>query len=99
MRFWITSVVVLFGMVELYQSMKNFTLPLPVFILGGAVLAIASNYNKLYSWYFRDSRTEPPLLDAANSPSWNNLSQSQSKPAFQPPRPISFTINRSGKPE
>jgi hypothetical protein len=99
MRFWITSFLVLFGMAELFQWVKHFTVPLPMFILGGAILAIASNYNKLVSWPFEDSAAEPPLMDSANSPNSRHLNQSQSKPVIQLPRPISFTINRSGKPD
>ncbi len=46
MKVWIASVLILLGMVEVYQWMKHFTVPLPVFIIGGDILAIASNYGK-----------------------------------------------------
>ncbi len=50
MKVWATSFIVLFGLVELYQWVQHLhfgvDLPLPVFILGGAALAIASNYDK-----------------------------------------------------
>lgn len=96
MRIWITSFLVLFAIAELYQWMSHFTLPLPTFILGGALLAIASNYSKVSNW-FQDTDAEPPVIDSANSPIPPHLRQSQSKPVFQVPRSISFTINRSGK--
>ncbi|HEY9633524.1 MAG TPA: hypothetical protein V6D14_08970 [Coleofasciculaceae cyanobacterium] len=99
MRFWITSFLVLFGMAELFQWIRHFSVPLPMFILGGALLAIASNYKKLANWALRNKTAEPPLLDSANSSTWNSLNSSPSKPAFQPPRSISFTINRSAEPE
>ena len=46
MKVWLTSVVVLFVLVQLFQSIKGFFVPLPVYILAGAFLAIASNYDK-----------------------------------------------------
>lgn len=44
MRVWVTTFVVLFAIAELFQWLQKFTLPLPMYILGGALLAIASNY-------------------------------------------------------
>ncbi|MEC4983180.1 MAG: hypothetical protein SAK42_03600 [Oscillatoria sp. PMC 1076.18] len=46
MKVWIVSFFLLFGLAELYQWAKDVTLPLPVFVLAGAFLAIASNYEK-----------------------------------------------------
>lgn len=102
MRVWITSVLVVFGMVELYQWMKNFTLPLPVFILAGAVLAIASNYGKYAGWSFQppspSSETQlvqTPLRDELTKVSnGSKLNQSSTKPLPQATREISFTIRR-----
>ncbi len=45
MRVWIAIFFVLFAFGEFYQWIKHFTLPLPIYILGGAFLAIASNYH------------------------------------------------------
>lgn len=57
MKVWATSFIVLFGLVELYQWVQHLhfgvDLPLPVFILGGAALAIASNYDKRAGLPFR----------------------------------------------
>lgn len=81
MQIWIASFVVLFALAELFQWLKHFSLPLPVFILGGVFLAIASNYEKitgLSADFSLPSEDEPPL------PS--------SQP--QPARSISFTIRR-----
>ena len=47
MRVWLTSFILLFGAAELFQWAKSLTLPMPIFVLGGAFLAIASNYDKL----------------------------------------------------
>lgn len=46
MRFWISAVFVLFVLVQFYQWVKGFILPLPIYVFAGAFLAIASNYDK-----------------------------------------------------
>lgn len=101
MRVWITSVLVVFGMVELYQWMKNFTLPLPVFILAGVLLAIASNYGKYAGWSFQSpaqsdtKAVQTPRGDGlTETPNWSNLNPSSEKSLPQATRSISFTIRR-----
>ena len=105
MRVWITSVLVVFGMVELYQWMKNFTLPLPVFILAGAMLAIASNYGKYAGWSFQSpfaqSQMQPVqtvLRDKFTQVSnGSSLNPSSAKSLPQAAREISFTIRRTSE--
>ena len=46
MRVWLTSVVLIFIAAQIFQSLKGFFVPLPIYILAGAFLAIASNYDK-----------------------------------------------------
>lgn len=46
MKVWLLAVAVLFVLVQLFEWVKGFMLPLPFYILGGAFLAIASNYEK-----------------------------------------------------
>ncbi len=46
MRVWLAAVAVLFVLVELLDWLKGFILPFPVYVLGGAFLAITSNYDK-----------------------------------------------------
>jgi hypothetical protein len=103
MRVWFASFLVLFGTVELLQWVKHFTLPLPAFIVGGALLAIASNYGKDAGWSFQDLSSQvkldrkPAPTDADRSPPESNLSPNPTippTPLSQPPRPISFTIQR-----
>ncbi len=86
-RVWIAIFLVLFGMAELYQWMKQFTLPLPIYILGGAFLALASNYERRASFPWQRPSEPPPT--AVNLP---NSSQLPSVP--QSTKPISFTIDR-----
>jgi hypothetical protein len=74
MRFWVISVILLLGGAELYQWMRQFTLPLPVFILGGVFLAIASNYDKHLPFRFSLN-----ALDASNSPDTSGVDQDQHK--------------------
>jgi hypothetical protein len=72
-RVWITCFILLFGASELLQWVKQFSLPLPFFILGGAFLAIASNYDKLthlpfHPNYEQEISEEVPPLPATQSP-------------------------------
>ncbi len=46
MRIWITTFGLLFILMQIYQWIQGFMLPLPIYVLGGAFLAIASNYEK-----------------------------------------------------
>lgn len=96
MKVWITSVLVVFGMVELYQWMKDFTLPLPVFILCGALLAIASNYRKYAGWSFQppSAPSDTKGDEFTQASNWSNLNPSSAKPLPQPTRSISFTISQ-----
>ena len=41
---WIAIFFILLAVAELYQSVKDITLPFPVYLVLGAVLAVASNY-------------------------------------------------------
>lgn len=46
MKSWLIIVAILFVLAESLLWVKNFIFPLPIYILGGAFLAIASNYDK-----------------------------------------------------
>ena len=52
---WLFGVGILFVLAELGIWLKQFILPLPIYILGGAFLAIASNYEKGIIALFRQS--------------------------------------------
>ncbi|OKH18846.1 hypothetical protein NIES593_21650 [Hydrococcus rivularis NIES-593] len=52
-KVWITIVFFLFVLAELYQWLVGFILPLPIYILAGAFLAIASNYDRGIGVLFR----------------------------------------------
>ncbi|GBF80666.1 hypothetical protein [Aphanothece sacrum] len=55
MKVWATTVIVLFVFVQMFQWVKGFILPLPIYVLAGAFLAIASNYEKGISLFVKAS--------------------------------------------
>ncbi|BBD64067.1 hypothetical protein NIES4072_22710 [Nostoc commune NIES-4072] len=77
MRVWLACFLVLFALAELFDWLKKFNLPLPIYILGGAFLAVASNYDKIFDSYFANSSIEASLeqseLDSL-TPSTNPIS-------------------------
>lgn len=82
MKVWLASFLILFALAEFFQWLKQFSLPLPVFILGGAFLAIASNYGILI---------DPPRESSAQPP---QTPVSESLPRDNAPPAISFKIER-----
>ncbi|MDB9345376.1 hypothetical protein PN456_12520 [Nodularia spumigena CS-586/05] len=70
MRVWLACFLVLFAFAELFDWLKAFNLPLPIYILGGTFLAVASNYDKIVGSYFSDAIIETsPEQPQLNSPS------------------------------
>ncbi|MBW4519145.1 MAG: hypothetical protein KME16_05530 [Scytolyngbya sp. HA4215-MV1] len=103
MKVWIVCFLLLFGMAELLQWFKQFSLPLPVFILGGIFLAIASNHDKLPFRLHQDEDLFPddfPVVDVTDSTVSSRPSQvkSASEQPFQVSRPVSFTIHKPFQP-
>ncbi len=45
MKVWLVSFILLFLLAQFILWVKNFFTPLPLYIFGGAFLAIASNYD------------------------------------------------------
>lgn len=63
LKAWLFSVGILFVLVEFGIWLKQFILPLPIYILGGAFLAIASNYEQGIIGMFRQQdATTPEVL-------------------------------------
>ncbi len=60
MKAWLVSVAILFVLAEFSLWVKNFMLPLPIYILAGAFLAIASNYEKGIVTLFRQQAVSTP---------------------------------------
>ena len=93
MKIWLACFGVLFALAELYQWVKHLMLPLPIYILGGAFLAITSNYSKLSLWNQEDSTDQPPAVIPSVKPP--GLSAPTSAATAQP---VSFTIRRLSDP-
>ncbi len=81
MKVWLACFVVLFALAELFEWLQEFALPLPIYILGGAFLAVASNYDKIIGYYLSDAI----IVDAS-------LEQPQLDSPTQSPNSISFQI-------
>ena len=67
MRVWLVAVAVLFVLGELFDWVKGFMLPLPVYLLAGAFLAIASNYEKGISSLLPPTSEGEKTLSETNS--------------------------------
>jgi hypothetical protein len=52
LKAWLFGVGILYVLAEFSIWLKQFILPLPIYILAGAFLAIASNYEQESSHYF-----------------------------------------------
>ncbi len=58
MRVWLACFFLLFALAKLFDWVQELSLPLPIYILGGAFLAVASNYDKIVGSYFSDAINE-----------------------------------------
>jgi hypothetical protein len=86
MRVWVICFVVFFGAAEFYQWVQGLTLPLPVFIVLGGLLAIASNSDR---WGILNR--SPSAIPQAPQPDSIPIPQS-------PTAPLSFTIPKRKSP-
>jgi hypothetical protein len=98
MKVWITCFVLLFGAAELLQWIQKFSLPLPVFILGGVFLAVISNYEKLKDLPFHPEYEDPELPTRQTQPIQDSQSPTVAPSTTQPGKVISFTIRKPFQP-
>lgn len=98
MRIWLTSFILLFGAAELYQWAREFTLPMPIFILGGAFLAIASNYDKLKNLPIHLDYEAPEPEPTPKSVTPETATPITVKPKSTTTQPISFEIHKPFHP-
>ncbi|MGG6270255.1 hypothetical protein ACQ4M3_35390 [Leptolyngbya sp. AN03gr2] len=89
-QFGILCFVLFFLVSQIFQWAQEITLPLPFFILGGALLAIASNFDRRAGFPFNlvnppaeAPPVEPPVIAQSSTPKF--------------PREISFTIRKPEK--
>ncbi|GAP95427.1 hypothetical protein [Leptolyngbya sp. NIES-2104] len=89
-QFGIVCFVLFFLISQVFQWAQEITLPLPFFILSGALLAIASNFDRRAGFPFNliNSPTEAPPVEPPT------IAQSTTAKF---PREISFTIRKPEK--
>ncbi len=90
-QFGLICFLVFFALSQVFQWAQELTLPLPFFILGGAILAIASNFDRRAGFPFsliHSPTSEAPPVEPPT------ITQSQT-PKF--PREVSFTIRKPEK--
>ncbi|MBO3458782.1 hypothetical protein G7B40_016515 [Aetokthonos hydrillicola Thurmond2011] len=72
MRVWLACFFVLFALAQFFDWIQQWKLPLPIYILGGVFLAVASNYDKFFGSYIKDATCvippEQPQLDLPPQP-------------------------------
>lgn len=99
MQIWLVCFLVFFGAAELYQWLQGITLPMPVFVVAGTLLAIASNADKFPKKTIPISSaapatSSPPAASSPPPPSQHYSTTQLPKATAQPPRSISFTIRK-----
>ena len=72
-QFWIAVFFMLLAVAELYQSIKDIDLPLPVYLILGTILAVTSNYQQQFSVANRQIVQQPtsiaePVLSPTQTP-------------------------------
>ncbi|MEM8602253.1 MAG: hypothetical protein AAGF24_00265 [Cyanobacteria bacterium P01_H01_bin.121] len=101
-RFWIVCFLIVFGLAEGFDWLRELTIPMPIFILSGACLAFLSNYGKRFAFW---SDWEQPQIQDHHAPT-SGMATGASPPrpplmvqklpqALQRNRPISFTLRKS----
>lgn len=73
MRIWLACILVLFALAQLFDWVKQLSLPLPIYILGGAFLAVASNYDKIVGTYFANVTSINTQITPPATPSNSEL--------------------------
>jgi len=91
MQFGIVCFVLFFLVSQVFQWVQEITLPFPFFVLAGALLAIASNFDRRAGFPFNLINPPTPEAPPVEPPT---IPQS-STPKF--PREISFTIRKPEK--
>lgn len=87
MKAWLVSVAILFVLAEFSLWVRDFMLPLPIYILAGAFLAISSNYEKGIIALFRQQAVSTPDVMTQTATLVNQLEiieSSNSQPSSLP---------------
>ena len=94
MRVWLACFFVLFALAELFDWVKELSLPLPIYILGGAFLAVASNYNRLIAPYMNGANSK--TIEASSAKLRLESSEQGNSPMYEA---VSSKLEASQQPE
>ena len=63
MSVWLICFFILFALAEFFKWLRGFSVPvpLPIYILGGVFLAVASNYDKIFGYYVSNASVITPV--------------------------------------
>ena len=73
-QFWIAIFFILLAIAQLYQSIKDINLPLPVYLVLGTMLAVASNAQHKFSFdrdrqvILPEVKKTDPVLNSIQTP-------------------------------
>lgn len=93
-QFGLICFVIFFIVFQMFEWASQITVPLPFFVLGGAFLAIASNFDRRAGFPFNLLNAVTPPEEPASLDETPTIAQS-STPKF--PREVSFTIRKPEK--
>jgi hypothetical protein len=65
-QFWIAIFFILLAIAQLYESIKEIDLPLPIYLILGTILAIASNSQQQFS-FNSNRQSELPIIPVADA--------------------------------
>ncbi|MDJ1176967.1 hypothetical protein [Roseofilum capinflatum] len=87
MRLWISCFVLVLVLAQIFQQLKALSVPLPVFLVAGGLLAVASNFEQVRQWTQKSIRkpettpAEPPdVIDAIDVTSYEVMDDPSSNP-------------------
>jgi len=66
MRLWISCFVLVLVLAQIVQQLKALSVPLPVFMVAGGLLAVASNFEQVRQW--TQKAIHKPETSVAESP-------------------------------
>jgi hypothetical protein len=96
MRVWLACFFILFALAELFDWLKQLSLPLPIYILAGAFLAIVSNYDQIIGYYFSEVQAEilpePSQLETSTPPNAISSTTSSSTLSTTSSNPTAATM-------
>jgi hypothetical protein len=101
MAVWIVVFVILFALAQFFDWIQGFSLPLPLSILGGVVLAIAANYQRLSASFipanFQDNYAVSQQVNNFNSVLSNSENQEilPNNHQNQLPNSAHFDVNKN----